>query len=67
MAQPAQINRPMSAIEWVLLLSLSVLWGGSFFFNGIAVKELPTLTVVHCLGMCWLPGHCTGVVSIACT
>jgi drug/metabolite transporter (DMT)-like permease len=46
MAQPAQINRPMSALEWVLLLSLSVLWGGSFFFNGIAVQELPTLTVV---------------------
>jgi drug/metabolite transporter (DMT)-like permease len=46
MPQPAQINRPMSALEWVLVLSLSVLWGGSFFFNGIAVKELPTLTVV---------------------
>lgn len=46
MAHAALANRPMSTLEWVLLLYLSVLWGGSFFFNGIAVKELPTLTVV---------------------
>src|SRR5580658_5740079 len=46
MAQPVTINRPMSSLEWALVLSLSVLWGGSFFFNGIAVKELPILTVV---------------------
>jgi drug/metabolite transporter (DMT)-like permease len=25
---------------------LSVLWGGSFFFNGVAVRELPPLTIV---------------------
>jgi drug/metabolite transporter (DMT)-like permease len=25
---------------------LSVLWGGSFFFNGVVLKELPPLTVV---------------------
>jgi drug/metabolite transporter (DMT)-like permease len=29
-----------------MLLTLSVLWGGSFFFVGIAVSELPTLTIV---------------------
>ena len=29
-----------------MLLALSVLWGGSFFFTGIAVKELPPLTIV---------------------
>lgn len=46
MTQPVPINRSMSSLEWAMLLSLSVLWGGSFFFNGIAVKELPTLTVV---------------------
>jgi drug/metabolite transporter (DMT)-like permease len=40
------INTSMSAIEWAMLLALSVLWGGSFFFVGVAVKELPTLTVV---------------------
>lgn len=31
-----------------MLVALSVLWGGSFFFNGVAVRELPTLTVVLC-------------------
>ena len=36
----------MTAAEWVMLLALSVLWGGSFFFTGIAVKELPPLTIV---------------------
>jgi drug/metabolite transporter (DMT)-like permease len=41
-----QINRAMTPIEWALLITLSILWGGSFFFNGVAVKELPTLTVV---------------------
>ena len=29
-----------------MLIALSVLWGGSFFFNGVAVKELPSLTIV---------------------
>lgn len=38
--------RSMTALEWGMLLALSALWGGSFLFNGIAVRELPTLTVV---------------------
>lgn len=29
-----------------MLLSLSVLWGGSFFFVGVAVESLPPLTLV---------------------
>lgn len=29
-----------------MLLALSILWGGSFFFVGIAVKELPPITIV---------------------
>lgn len=37
---------PMSLSQWLLLLLLSVLWGGSFFFVGIAVRELPTFTLV---------------------
>ena len=37
---------PMGAQEWAMLIALSVLWGGSFFFNGVAVKELPSLTIV---------------------
>jgi drug/metabolite transporter (DMT)-like permease len=32
--------------DWPLLVLLSVLWGGSFFFAGVAVKELPPLTIV---------------------
>ncbi len=40
------INRTMSPLEWGLLVALSLLWAGSFFFNGIAVRELPPLTVV---------------------
>ena len=36
----------MGALEWTLLLALSVLWGGSFFFAKIAVAELPPFTVV---------------------
>lgn len=40
------INRTMTSREWGLLLTLSVLWGGSFFFAGVAVKELPPFTIV---------------------
>ncbi|WP_248291410.1 DMT family transporter [Neoroseomonas marina] len=36
----------MSRIAWLLLLLLSVLWGGSFFFVGVAVTEVPPLTIV---------------------
>jgi drug/metabolite transporter (DMT)-like permease len=35
----------MSASDWVLLGILSVFWGGSFFFNKIAVTELPPMMV----------------------
>lgn len=38
--------RAMSALAWSLLLVLSVLWGGSFFFVGVAVAEVPPLTLV---------------------
>lgn len=36
----------MSASQWLLLILLSVLWGGSYLFAGIAVRELPVLTIV---------------------
>ena len=42
----AAVNKAMSPHEWTLLIALSVLWGGSFFFNGVAVRELPTLSIV---------------------
>jgi drug/metabolite transporter (DMT)-like permease len=32
--------------DWALLVLLSVLWGGSFFFNGIIVREVPPFTAV---------------------
>ena len=40
------IHRAMSSGEWAMLLALSVLWGGSFFFIGVAVKALPLFTIV---------------------
>ena len=36
----------MSLRVWISLLSLSVLWGGSFFFAKVATDELQPLTVV---------------------
>lgn len=39
-------NRPMTMREWAMLLVLAAVWGGSFFFNGIAVRELPVFTIV---------------------
>ncbi len=36
----------MTRAEWAMLLTLSVLWGGSFFFVGVAIKELPPFTIV---------------------
>lgn len=44
MATPA--NRPMTPGEWTTLVVLAGVWGGSFFFNAVAVRELPVLTVV---------------------
>ena len=38
----------MTPFEWLLLISLSMLWGGSYFFVGVAVRELPTLVIVVC-------------------
>jgi drug/metabolite transporter (DMT)-like permease len=41
-----QVNRPMNAREWGMLLLLALLWGCSFFFAAVALRELPTLTIV---------------------
>ena len=57
----------MGGREWAMLLALAVLWGGSFFFNGVAVRELPPVTLVWLrvavaavalLGVMRLLGHC---------
>jgi drug/metabolite transporter (DMT)-like permease len=41
-----QVPPAMGAKEWALLLALSVLWGGSFFFFKVLSLELPPFTVV---------------------
>jgi drug/metabolite transporter (DMT)-like permease len=42
---PAPERPSMSAADWLLLIGLSLLWGGSFFFAKVAVLELPPVTV----------------------
>jgi drug/metabolite transporter (DMT)-like permease len=47
----------MGLLEWALLLTLSIIWGGSFFFNAVALRGLPPMLVVFgrisigCLGL----------------
>jgi drug/metabolite transporter (DMT)-like permease len=36
----------MGPTEWALLVTLAVLWGGSFFLGTVALADLPPLTVV---------------------
>ena len=37
--------QPMSALDWSALVLLSLMWGGSFFFAGVAVAEIPPFTL----------------------
>ena len=46
MTDKTPINRRMNGSEWLALVLLSVLWGGSFFFAGVLIKTLPPLTIV---------------------
>ena len=46
--QPVSTSRPMTTLEWGMLVTLSLVWGGSFFFNEIAIRQLPVFTVVVC-------------------
>ena len=39
-------SKTMSPLEWGMLLLLALVWGGSFFFVGVAIKQLPPLTIV---------------------
>ena len=36
----------MKTTDWILLVVLSLVWGGSFFFNEIGLRELPVLSIV---------------------
>jgi len=38
--------KPMGPVEWLLLIALSVLWGGSFFFNELAIVGFDPFSVV---------------------
>ncbi|MEW6263178.1 MAG: DMT family transporter [Thermodesulfobacteriota bacterium] len=40
------VNKTMGPFEWLLLLTLSALWGGSFFFGKLAIAELPPFSLV---------------------
>lgn len=39
------VKAVMGRREWGMLIALSIVWGGSFFFVGVAVRELPPLTI----------------------
>ncbi len=36
----------MTPVEWVLLVILASFWGGTFFFNALALPEISPLTVI---------------------
>jgi drug/metabolite transporter (DMT)-like permease len=38
----------MSRSDWIALMTLSLLWGGSFFFVEVALRGLPPLSIVWC-------------------
>ncbi|MBI9083511.1 MAG: DMT family transporter [Desulfobacterales bacterium] len=47
-APTVSINATMGLLEWGLIVILSIIWGGSFFFIAVAVKEMTPLTIVMC-------------------
>lgn len=46
MATRQPLDKRMGGRDWGLLVLLSLLWGGSFFFVGVAVVGLPPFTIV---------------------
>lgn len=63
------INRTMGPAEWAMLILLSIIWGGSFFFYAIAIEGLPTFTIVFLrvslgsLGL-WLAAWAMGLLPL---
>ncbi len=43
---PPSTQQSMTPADWLLLGILSILWGGSFLFIAVAVREVPPLTLV---------------------
>ena len=44
--KPSMIRSQMNGSDWLLLLVLALIWGGAFFFIGVAVRHVPPLTYV---------------------
>lgn len=44
--KPHMIRTTMNGSDWLILLALALIWGGAFFFIGIAVRHVPPLTYV---------------------
>ena len=40
------VKSQMGPSEWAMLLVLSILWGGAFFFSEVALRDLPPFSVV---------------------
>jgi drug/metabolite transporter (DMT)-like permease len=40
------IRTVMNRNDWLILLVLALIWGGAFFFIGVAVRDVPPLTYV---------------------
>src|SRR4051794_34582382 len=40
------IRTQMNGRDWLILASLALIWGGAFFFIGVAVRHVPPLTYV---------------------
>jgi Permeases of the drug/metabolite transporter (DMT) superfamily len=63
--KPFMIRTTMNRNDWLILLTLAVIWGGAFFFIGVAVRPVPPLTYV-CLrltiaaGAMWIYVNASG-------
>jgi drug/metabolite transporter (DMT)-like permease len=42
----AMIRTVMDKSDWAILITLALIWGGAFFFIGVAVRHVPPLTYV---------------------
>ena len=41
-------TRAMPQLEWILLLTLLLVWGGSYFFMALAITAVQPLTILKC-------------------
>lgn len=46
MSKANAIENRMGLLAWGMLIALSILWGGSFFFSEVALRAFPPFTVV---------------------